>query len=404
MGSDGVAGGGLAWGEGFGGVGWALLEGVVEVRVVVVEVVEEGDLPVVVGEGGEVVDVDGEGGFEADGLVVRVLVVEGIVDGVEVPGVVGFGIVLAGKDPGGELVGVLDADAAVGEVAALAGEEADLRGGVEVDVVLVGEHELDEAEGVGGSGLLADEEEAVLESVGGVVGDGFSRAVADFVAFVFEVVVVGFDVVDELFFDDGDGDVPVWAEDDVLHHVGEDRCVVVALDLADDDAHGPFEVVAVFGGGVAAEDELGEVYEEAGLEVGVGEPSPALEGVLELGDAGGHGDVEAADGGGAEFAVGLEAVALLVGLDGVGVGLGEDGFGSTGRCVFVAVVGSGDLCAGKAAEREVAIPLQCEAAVEGVDRGEMAADPELSRWDRDGDHRALRVLLFGEVLVAVERV
>ena len=110
--------------------------------------------------GGEVEDDDGERRLEVD-LVVVGAVVHGVLDLVEVP--VAGGLALLVEHPDGEFVGLLDADAAVGEVAAGALEELRLRGGVEVDVVLVGEHELDQAEGVFGAGLLADDDAAVLD-------------------------------------------------------------------------------------------------------------------------------------------------------------------------------------------------------------------------------------------------
>ncbi len=130
------------------------------------------------------------------------------------------------------------------------------------------------------------------------------------------------DVGDEFLAGDVDGDVPVGAEDEVLHHVGEDRGLVLADDLADDDAHGEVELVV---GVVAAEDELREVDHQARVEIGVGQPAPALERVLQLGYASGHGDVEGLDGLRRELAVFGVAVAMLVVFDGVGEGGGVGG-------------------------------------------------------------------------------
>ncbi len=45
-------------------------------------------------------------------------------------------------------------------------------------------------------------------------------------------------------------------------------------------------------GAVAAQDELREIHHQAGIEVGIGQPAPALESILQLDDAFGHGHVE----------------------------------------------------------------------------------------------------------------
>ena len=180
----------------------------------------------------------------------------------------------------------------MGEVAAGAVEELGRGGGVEVDVVLVGEHEFDQAEGVLWAGLLADQHATVGDLVGGEAGEDCPLAVRDLEVFLGEVPdAAGADVGHQLLLDDVMGDVPVGAEDEVAHHVGEDGGVVVADDLADDDLHGEVDLVVR---GVAAEDELGEVDDEGRVDVLVGQPAPALERVLQLDDALGERDVEAA--------------------------------------------------------------------------------------------------------------
>ena len=125
----------------------------------------------------------------------------------------------------------------------------------------------------------------------GEAGEDGALAVGDFEVVAGEVAdAAGADVRHQLLLDDVVGDAPVGTEDEVAHHVGEDGGVVVADDLADDDAHGEVELVLR---GVAAQDELGQVDHERRVDVLVGQPAPALERVLQLDDALGERDVEA---------------------------------------------------------------------------------------------------------------
>ena len=77
---QGVPGGGLGrGGVGLGGVGWALGEDLLELLVIAVEVVEEVDVAVLGGDGGEVEDDDGDGRLEVE-LTVVGAVGHGVVD------------------------------------------------------------------------------------------------------------------------------------------------------------------------------------------------------------------------------------------------------------------------------------------------------------------------------------
>ena len=197
------------------------------------------------------------------------------------------------------------------------------RRGVQVDVVLVGEHELDQAERVLGAGLLAHLQAAVLDLLGGEAGEDVALAVGDLEVLAGQVAdAAGADVRHQLLLDDVVGHAPVGAEDEVAHHVGEDRRVVVADHLADDDAHGEVELVLRV---VAAQDELRQVDHQRRVDVLVGQPAPALQRVLQLDDALGERDVERLDGLRRELAVFGEAVAMLIALDCVGERRGVDG-------------------------------------------------------------------------------
>ena len=68
---------------------------------------------------------------------------------------------------------------------------------------------------------------------------------------------------------------------------------------------------------VAAEDELRKVDDQRCVDVLVGQPAPAFEGVVELQDTLGERDVEAGDGFRSESAVAVERMAGLVVRDGV---------------------------------------------------------------------------------------
>ena len=122
-----------------------------------------------------------------------------------------------------ELRRLLDADAAVAERAHVLVEQVLRRRVVQVDVEVVREEELHEAERVLPAGTLADVRLASVAVRLHVLG--------------VEVAGVRLHLRPDLLRGDVVGDVPVRAEDDELHRVRERRRRLVLVVLADDDLH-----------------------------------------------------------------------------------------------------------------------------------------------------------------------
>ena len=129
-------------------IGVAGRERVLERFVVAVDVLEEADLPVLAGAGGAVDDHDRDRLREID--LRRIAFLHVRADRFERP------LRPVAQDPLRERDRIFEADAAVAEVAARLREQLLRRRRVEVDVVLVREDELDEAESVVRAGLLPD--------------------------------------------------------------------------------------------------------------------------------------------------------------------------------------------------------------------------------------------------------
>ena len=143
----------------------------------------------------------------------------------------------------GELHRVLHPHAAVAVGAVGAGEQRLRRRVVQVDVVLVGEEELDLAQRIAGAGALADAE---VVDVGRRPVDrrGVDHPAARQQLHVLagEIAGVGREMRRDLVLRDRGRHVPVRVDDDVLDLVGEDRGLV--LGRADDDAGRVGDLVA----------------------------------------------------------------------------------------------------------------------------------------------------------------
>ena len=209
---------------------------------------------------------------------------------------------LAGPTPAGRAAPtaqrrrVLQADAAVAEVAAHAGEER-LRGRpVHVDALGVREDELGEAERVLRPRLLPHVERpattcARFSGVGGQRRRVLVAAGDDLQVLAGEVRGIAARAGDDLLDRDAVRRVPVGAEDHVLHPVDEDRRLVVE-GLAHDDVHPQRLVGALWIGRPHPEER--HVHKEVGLFAHLRQPAHPLHGELDLAYAVCDGRVELA--------------------------------------------------------------------------------------------------------------
>ena len=146
------------------------------------------------------------------------------------------------KDPDREARRVLETDTAVAEVPPRAGEERGRRRPVHVDVVIVREDELREAERVFRPRPLADAESAPRHA-GDVLGRGrrggsrVAGAAVELQVAAREVARILSNRREDLVAEDRRRDDPVRTEDDVLHVPLEQRGFTPQSRPANDDVH-----------------------------------------------------------------------------------------------------------------------------------------------------------------------
>ena len=272
-------------------VRWTLCQHLLQLLVVAVQVVEEVRLPILCGDAGQVENHDRERRLQIHLVVVRPAG-HHVVDGFRVPAFTRRrGRVAVGQHPHGQVLRLLHADAAVREVAPRTAEQLRLRRGVQVDVVLVGEHELDQAQRVLRARLLPHLQAAVLHIFRRKAGQHIALAVHHLKVLLRQVAyAAGADVRHQLLLHNVVRHAPVRAKDQVLHHVGKHRGVVVAHHLAIHHAHGEVELVLRV---VAAQDKLRQIHHQRRVHVLVGQPAPALQRVLQLDHALGQRHIQA---------------------------------------------------------------------------------------------------------------
>ena len=146
------------------------------------------------------------------------------------------------EQPAAKAAGIFEADAAVGEMSVGLGEQVLLRGIVEVDAEIVGEHELDGAHGIAPAGQFANPRlnRSCLHRLpidrGGADHLGLVGPIGQrLIALPFQRGTgqhLGRDPLAHQI----DGDVPIGIQRRIAHHPGHHRSL--RLGRADDDAHG----------------------------------------------------------------------------------------------------------------------------------------------------------------------
>ena len=226
---------------------------------------------------------------------------------------------VVGEDEFRQFQRFLDTNAAVAEIAAVALEELRGRGVMEIDVVAVGEDELDVAEGVSGARPLADAHLAALDGIEmrlGEAADGPPVATDEFEALLVEIGRVAPQLGQGFAAGDRGRYIPVRAEFDVLHFGREDRRAGLA-GIADDDVHCGLHLELAVAYLVSAQPEFRNIDDDGARRWRQRRPAQPFQRQFKLAHAGRRRPVQLFESGGADDAVGTQAMAFLKGADAV---------------------------------------------------------------------------------------